>query len=201
MLLVLLDAELHQQGFKGLEQPQTGADGGACCAGFLLQRRDAGERTGAVPGADNDGAQHDKGRIGQLLFQHGTIQDGIALLQQGQIDGVGVLAVHGASQLAAMVLGVLDSKISRLGQLPDGLDSGGHAAACQGGNGLIAFAATAQGVAVSKEDHAHSPGGKAEGGVKDEGVGYLEIASTLSHRGNLLLKMSSGSALVLPGIL
>ena len=76
MLLVLLDAELHQQGFKGLEQPQTGADGGACCAGFLLQRRDAGERTGAVPGADNDGAQHDKGRIGQLLFQHGTIQDG-----------------------------------------------------------------------------------------------------------------------------
>lgn len=35
MLLVLLDAELHQQGFKGLEQPQTGADGGACCAGFL----------------------------------------------------------------------------------------------------------------------------------------------------------------------
>ena len=84
MLLVLLDAELHQQGFKGLEQPQTAQTVERAAPVFFCSAESAGERTGAVPGADNDGAQHDKGRIGQLLFQHGTIQDGIAFFSRAR---------------------------------------------------------------------------------------------------------------------
>ena len=60
MLLVLLDAELHQQGFKGLEQPQTAQTVERAAPVFFCSAESAGERTGAVPGADNDGAQHDK---------------------------------------------------------------------------------------------------------------------------------------------